>query len=107
MGGLRTLKPRVATLDPRRIKPATVAETQRLSSKSGGAWAAIRKRILTRDCGICQCAECKRLGRLRPAQEVDHRIPLWEGGTDDEANLQSINRECHVLKTAEEAKRRG
>ncbi len=33
-------------------------------------------------------------------------MPVWAGGSEDDSNLQSINRECHNLKTAREAKRR-
>jgi 5-methylcytosine-specific restriction protein A len=35
----------------------------------------------------------------RPAEDVDHIVPLARGGTNDEANLQSLCRRCHVAKT--------
>lgn len=68
----------------------------------GTAWDKLRKRILTRDCGVCQCDDCKKAGRVRIATEVDHRIPKSKGGTDDEDNLQAINAECHKAKTAKD-----
>jgi 5-methylcytosine-specific restriction protein A len=102
---VRTLGPRVAVLQPR-LKPATVKEHVRRRNLSGGAWETLRQRILKRDGGMCQCDECKRLNRVSIAHEVDHRIPLWEGGTDHPSNLQAINRDCHQAKTAVEAKRR-
>jgi 5-methylcytosine-specific restriction protein A len=37
------------------------------------------------------------------AQEVDHVVPLWDGGADDETNYQSLCVECHKVKTAAEA----
>ncbi len=40
------------------------------------------------------------------SDEVDHVIPLAEGGVDDESNLRPIHSEpCHREKTAEEARR--
>jgi 5-methylcytosine-specific restriction protein A len=65
----------------------------------GTAWDKLRLVILRRDCGICQCDECKSTGRLKVATEVDHVIPKAKGGTDDESNLVAINRECHKRKS--------
>jgi 5-methylcytosine-specific restriction endonuclease McrA len=47
-------------------------------------------------------------GALRIPQEleIDHRIPLSEGGREDDSNLQSLCAEpCHRKKTAEESAR--
>lgn len=79
----------------------------------GADWDRRRRRILKRDCGICQCAECKQLNRLRLATEVDHRENKAEwllhhgslAGVDDDSNLQAINKECHKAKTSREAQR--
>lgn len=70
----------------------------------GTAWEHLRGRILRRDNYLCHCDECKRLGRIRPATEVDHRIPKEAGGTDDPSNLQAINRDCHKAKTIKDRK---
>lgn len=69
----------------------------------GTAWEKTRKVIFARDCGLCQ--PCRRTGILHEANEVDHIVPKYEGGTDDHANLQAINAECHAAKTAAEAQR--
>ena len=69
----------------------------------GSDWERTRKRILMRDKGLCQ--PCLRVGRPRPARQVDHIVPKFEGGTDDDDNLQSICKECHDGKTAAEARR--
>lgn len=69
------------------------------------AWRKLRLLILRRDRYRCRCADCVSLGRVLPASEVDHRIPKFEGGTDDPANLYAINSDCHKRKTGEEAKR--
>ena len=100
---MKSLKPRVAPLDLRRVQPLTVRDQRNLSSYR---WQQIRARILRAANGACQCQECKSTGRLRPAHEVDHIVPVWEGGGEGDANLQAINRECHKAKTAAEAARR-
>jgi 5-methylcytosine-specific restriction protein A len=77
----------------------------------GTEWEKIRKRILRRDCGLCQ--PCLHNGRYKPATQVDHIInkAAWKYrngsliGVDAEENLQSICTACHETKTAEEAKR--
>ena len=39
------------------------------------------------------------------ALELDHIVPLWEGGTDDPTNLQVLCSCCHAVKTALERPR--
>lgn len=65
----------------------------------GAAWDRLRVQVLARDCGLCQCEECRAAGRIRPAHEVDHIVPKAKGGTDDPSNLRAINRECHQRKS--------
>ena len=48
------------------------------------------------------CDHCDRAGRVRLAQEVDHIVPLSQGGTDAFENLQGLCKACHAEKTAEE-----
>lgn len=77
----------------------------------GADWDRRRLRILKRDCGICQCEDCKALNRLRSATVVDHKVNKAEwkrlhgslAGVDDDSNLRAINVECHKAKTAREA----
>lgn len=38
--------------------------------------------------------------------DVDHVVPLWEGGADAEYNLQILCQPCHKNKSNEEARRR-
>ena len=68
----------------------------------GARWQRTREWILKRDGYLCQCSECRRLNRVRFANEVDHVVPRSRGGTDDERNLQAISSECHKLKTMRE-----
>ena len=80
----------------------------------GTAWDKLRKTILDRDHHVCQCDECKRIRRVRPATEVDHRIPKAQavrmGWTqqqiDAPSNLGAINKDCHKRKTDAENGRR-
>lgn len=98
---LKTIKPRIASLGSR-------VQTQTTSTVriTGSRLQTIRERILIRDHGLCQCDECKALPTPLLASEVDHIIPLWEGGQEMDANRQSLNVDCHARKSAEEAKRR-
>ena len=51
------------------------------------------------------CEECKRAGRLTPANEVHHVVPLTDGGTHDTTNLMSVCKSCHSSITAREGGR--
>jgi 5-methylcytosine-specific restriction protein A len=53
------------------------------------------------------CEECKKEGRLVPAQEVHHKIALADGGTHAESNLVSLCAACHSRVTAREGGRWG
>ena len=47
------------------------------------------------------------LGRTRmgPAFDIDHLVPLEDGGPDDEWNTAPLCRDCHVIKAAVRALR--
>jgi len=51
------------------------------------------------------CEACQRHGRVTLATERDHRVPLAEGGTDDDDNIQALCADCHREKTLAEALR--
>ena len=101
MARLTTLKPRVAMLNTQRV--ATVGRAGATPRTRGGAWMRARAAWL-REHPLC--VECDRLGFVSIDVEVDHRIPLWEGGADDPSNYQTLCREHHQAKTAREARRR-
>lgn len=95
---LTTLKPRLqtatsclATLAPAR--PNTVER------KRGSAGVRDRERIRERDCG--QCQNCGSLGK-----DVDHDVPLWAGGSDDDENKRVLCRTCHDAKSKVETRQR-
>lgn len=102
---LTTLKPRlggtgsrVATLAP--IRPDTVPRVR--------GWKGVqdRNRIRARDGG--QCQQCKREGRehIGLGVAVDHIVPLWKGGSDDDSNKEMLCKEHHDAKSAREAAER-
>ena len=50
---------------------------------------------------------CEAEGKVKVGDVVDHRIPLWKGGRDDDTNLQTLcQTPHHDAKTAQEAKER-
>lgn len=75
----------------------------------GTSWDKIRPRIIARDKGLCQ--SCLRAGKVTPVGHkpfsayVDHIIPKMDGGTDDDANLETLCRPCHTAKTDKEKNR--
>ena len=46
------------------------------------------------------CVKCEERGEVRAATELDHVVPLFKGGGNEEANLQLLCAECHREKTA-------
>jgi 5-methylcytosine-specific restriction endonuclease McrA len=85
-----------------------------------------RRRVRRRDKGICaacgldtnalrrrargrgRAAKLRKLG-FKPRKslwELDHVVPLIDGGTHDLENLQTLCTPCHKRKTAEEARER-
>ena len=62
------------------------------------AWRKLRAIKLNEE---PMCEECARLGRLTPAQMVDHIVPINKGGAGlDMDNLQSLCNTCHARKSA-------
>ena len=103
MGRLRTLGPRVAELQHKGPAAPLTSGTMRTR---GRALQVIRHRILTRDQGLCHCARCTSTGAVRIARDVDHGIPIWAGGPEDDGNRFAISPECHAEKSrAEESMR--
>jgi 5-methylcytosine-specific restriction protein A len=104
MPRLKTIKPRLATLSTQRVKAVEVRRIGATPRTRGRAWMETRARWLRKH---PLCIHCQAQGLVTAAEEVDHVIPLWMGGRDDETNFQSLCKACHAAKTAEEAKGRG
>lgn len=60
----------------------------------GKKWRKLRGLVLHRN------PLCKSCGA--PAKEVDHIIPLKDGGTNQMSNLQALCKSCHSRKTGRE-----
>lgn len=100
MPRLKTLKPRLQVATGRIIVIAP-ARPETVQRKRGWAGVQDRNRIRLRDEG--QCQECKRRGVDRLGHVVDHKKPLWDGGSDDDSNKELLCTPCHDAKTAREA----
>jgi len=91
-----SLRPRVDAIQAR-APGLKVAQTVRIR---GRALQGIRRRHLEQE---PLCVRCKAKGRVVAATQVDHRVPLWQGGLDVEANRQGLCDPCHDEKTTAEA----
>lgn len=71
------------------------------SSRSADAkWRKTQRFVLKRDnhrCRIHYVDTC-----IGVATEVDHIIPVSQGGTDHPSNLQAACRPCHLAKSSDE-----
>jgi len=103
MTRLTCLKPRVGAQPKSRLASAGGTNSHERAAV-GRTWGVIRRRILSRDCGMCVL--CTAAGRFVLAAEVDHKVPVWAGGTDADGNLQSLCRPCHKAKSTREAAER-
>lgn len=99
MSRFKTLKPRIATHKEARLQSIdhTPGSTPRLRGRAAverrSAW--LKAHPL---CNHCQQRQDDRLGTI-----VDHIVPLWAAGKDDESNLQTLCQPDSDAKTAIEA----
>jgi 5-methylcytosine-specific restriction protein A len=100
---LQTLKPRLQSAGSRIV---TLAPTRPEATPRKRGWAGVqgRERIRRRDCGLCRA--CQRNGKTSVGAAVDHIIPLWKGGSDDDSNKELLCDPCHDTKSAREAAER-
>ncbi|WP_277971760.1 HNH endonuclease [Pantoea agglomerans] len=96
MAKLKTLQPRLKAINTWRIKPV-YGEARRIS---GSARVSLKRRVYVRDGG--HCCMCQRVVDLH-SSELDHRIALQFGGSNNEDNLWTLCIECHSGKSAREA----
>lgn len=93
---------------PHRAKQRREAD-RRVGRVRGSQWTKIRRQVL-QSWPWCACTGCKYCEQFAvhrvPAEEVDHKIPLREGGHPTAlSNLQGLCHECHLVKTKEEHSR--
>lgn len=65
---------------------------------------SVRLRIYEREGGRCHLSGRK----IRPGEkwELDHIVPLWDGGENVESNLAPVLVESHKRKTAEDKRKK-
>jgi 5-methylcytosine-specific restriction protein A len=99
MAKLSTLRTRIILNDyVQRIRVATFTDTPRIR---GTTLQNIRAREFERNplCVMCLAATPP---RTRVWTQLDHIIPLHQGGTDTPINRQGLCDECHLEKTNDE-----
>ncbi|MFM0326095.1 HNH endonuclease [Caballeronia glebae] len=102
MPRLQTLKPRVQTQAAARV-PMLEAKAGSTPRIRGSRWVKTRQRV-----AVDQQFKCQRCGCvwLPWRDQVDHRVPLEQGGSNDDSNLDLLCDGCHKAKTADEARMR-
>lgn len=60
--------------------------------KYGRAWKRIRDSYIAVH-PLCEC--CQSDGKITPAKEVHHKLPVSQGGQHNKENLMSLCRSCH------------
>lgn len=68
----------------------------------GRAWKRIRDRYIA---AHPLCEQCQKEGRITPAREIHHVLPLSHGGTHSEDNLMALCTPCHSAITANDGDR--
>jgi 5-methylcytosine-specific restriction protein A len=105
MARLKCLPPLLNTRQAKAPGWAAQHTTSSTARGYGWDWQQAVKRIRARDCDLCQ--ECVRQGSapIGTYAAVDHKVPRFEGGGDDDLNLEVICATHHDAKTAAESKR--
>ncbi len=68
------------------------------NKRYGRAWKRIRDRYIK---AHSLCEQCRKDGRLTPAEEVHHILPLSQGGGNETGNLMALCKPCHARITVE------
>ena len=98
MRKILTLPPRVKTLDV--SKGSKIVATKRMR---GGNLQRRNRRMFMRN---PLCVMCEREGKVTQATEFDHIMPLCDGGSESEANLQGLCHAHHLAKSKTETQNR-
>ena len=87
-------------LCPEHRRKARRETDKRTGRVRGSKWSALRRRVLARD---MLCQDGRVCNHKNTSVEVDHIIPLVDGGHPTEmSNLQGICCACHRAKTGAE-----
>lgn len=93
--GCRTEGTRCPTCTARRNTQRNAGRVRRRDALDGGSgWARQRLRALILKRDGYRCRQCGAGGRL----EIDHIVPLAQGGSSAPANLRALCPTCHRLR---------
>lgn len=99
MAPLRTIRPRLQAVEPRRVAPPPKVADSFYTSPE---WRALRASIVKQ-----RGWRCQKCGRTHGQIYADHIEELKDGGAPlDPANVQLLCHPCHQSKSAAEKKRR-
>ena len=87
----RVLQPSQRLFEPNELQTATPARIPRPHITP-----LVKKRVAAKQ--GWRCASCRNL--LDETYEIDHRQPLFRGGSNSECNLQALCKRCHAMKSA-------
>lgn len=90
---LTSLKPRLATLNTQRL---TVLDTKAGATKRIRGRAGMKERQAARVAGLFTCVDC---GHISVSNEIDHEIPLEQGGANHPSNYRVRCINCHRAKS--------
>lgn len=98
MAKLPTLKSRLKPVEGRKLSTTSTSERR----MTGSRLQARRLRLWTQS---PMCADCGRVVAYPSGFELDHRVPLHQGGADTDENCQILccgPGGCHLKKTVAE-----
>jgi 5-methylcytosine-specific restriction enzyme A len=96
---MQTLKPGIKMANQAIARGGS--STKRLT---GNSLYAIHKRFARAAPRLC--VQCDRLGLVGYGKELDHIVPLWQGGAESDSNRQWLCEVHHQEKTSAEASQR-
>ena len=99
LSDMRTLKPTIKMANQAIVRKSS--GTQRLT---GNSLYAIQRRFERNNPRLC--AECVKSGAVSYGEELDHIVPLWQGGAESDSNRQWLCGTHHREKTSAEARLR-
>ena len=95
---LKRLPDRLQSIPTNRVRvlEAKAGSTPRIR---GDKWMNIRRAVLVE--GNFTCVDC---GLVSMSNQIDHQVPLEQGGSNDKSNLRIRCIACHAEKTKRETK---
>lgn len=82
-----------------RTTPWQPAQGSKVKRQRGRAGQRARAQVMAEE---PLCRTCLKNNRTTPSAEVDHIVPLAEGGSDTRSNKQGLCKPCHEAKSAAE-----